>query len=77
MSKDFFDQWIERAKHYTEIIEQQQTKTKKMSNKIKATAFEVLQRKLTIEDTLEFREKHLQEILEAMEEYKNQNKEDE
>tara|TARA_R110000737_G_scaffold298195_1_gene305048 strand:- start:227 stop:328 length:102 start_codon:yes stop_codon:yes gene_type:complete len=28
MSKDFFDQWIERAKHYTEIIEQQQTKTK-------------------------------------------------
>ena len=46
-----------------------------MSNKIKATAFEVLQKKLTIEDTLEFREKHLQEILEAMEEYKNQNKE--
>ena len=38
MSKDFFDQWIERAKHYTEIIEQQQTKTKKMSSsgKIKA-----------------------------------------
>ena len=48
-----------------------------MSNKIKATAFEVLQKKLTIEDTLEFREKHLPEILEAMEEYKNQNKEDE
>jgi hypothetical protein len=47
-----------------------------MSNKIKATAFEVLQKKLTIEDTLEFREKHLQEILEAMEEYKNQNKEE-
>ena len=47
-----------------------------MSNKIKATAFEVLQKKLTIEDTLEFREKHLPEILEAMEEYKNQNKED-
>ena len=50
--------------------------TKKMSNKIKATAFEVLQKKLTIEDTLEFREKHLQEILEAMEEYKNQNKDE-
>ena len=47
-----------------------------MSNKIKATAFEVLQKKLTIEDTLEFREKHLQEILEAMEEYKNQNKDE-
>jgi len=28
------------------------------------------------EDTLEFREKHLQEILEAMEEYKNQNKDE-
>lgn len=27
-----------------------------MGNKIKATAFEVLQKKLTIEDTLEFRE---------------------
>ena len=26
MSKDFFDQWIERAKHYTEIIEQQKKK---------------------------------------------------
>ena len=26
MSKDFFDQWIERAKHNTEIIEQQQQK---------------------------------------------------
>tara|TARA_R110001599_G_scaffold131653_1_gene307894 strand:+ start:1899 stop:2237 length:339 start_codon:yes stop_codon:yes gene_type:complete len=26
MSKDFFDKWIERAKHYTEIIEQQQNK---------------------------------------------------
>ena len=77
MSKDYLDKWEERQKQNTEIIEQQQTKTKKMSNKIKATAFEVLQKKLTIEDTLEFREKHLQEILEAMEEYKNQNKEDE
>ena len=77
MSKDYLDKWEERQKQNTEIIEQQQAKTKKMSNKIKATAFEVLQKKLTIEDTLEFREKHLQEILEAMEEYKNQNKEDE
>ena len=76
MSKDYLDKWEERQKQNTEIIEQQQTKTKKMSNKIKATAFEVLQKKLTIEDTLEFREKHLQEILEAMEEYKNQNKDE-
>ena len=33
------------------------------------TAFEILQPKLTIADTLEFREKHLPEILDAMEEY--------
>lgn len=33
------------------------------------TAFEILQSKLTIADTFEFREKHIPEILEAMEEY--------
>ena len=33
------------------------------------TAFEILQSKLTIQDTNEFREKHLPEILESMEEY--------
>jgi len=33
------------------------------------TAFEILQFKLTIADTFEFREKHLPEILDAMEEY--------
>lgn len=33
------------------------------------TAFEILQPKLTIADTFEFREKHLPEILDAMEEY--------
>ena len=36
------------------------------------TAFETLQSKLTIKDTIEFREKHLPEILDAMEKYKNQ-----
>jgi hypothetical protein len=36
------------------------------------TAFEILQSKITIDDTIEFREKHLPEILNAMEEYKKQ-----
>ena len=31
MSKDYLDKWEERAKQNTEIIEQQQTKTKKMN----------------------------------------------
>tara|TARA_B110000285_G_C14688226_1_gene407863 strand:- start:354 stop:572 length:219 start_codon:yes stop_codon:yes gene_type:complete len=31
MSKDYLDKWEERQKQNTEIIEQQQTKTKKMS----------------------------------------------
>lgn len=39
---------------------------------IQKTAFEILQSKLTIEDTFDFREKHIPEILEAMEEYKAQ-----
>jgi|ETNmetMinimDraft_26_1059896.scaffolds.fasta_scaffold469199_1 hypothetical protein len=30
MSEDWFNIWVERAKLNTEIIEQQQTKTKKM-----------------------------------------------
>ena len=30
MSKDYLDKWEERQKQNTEIIEQQQTKTKKM-----------------------------------------------
>ena len=33
MSKDFFDQWIERAKHYTEIIEQQRNNPRQNKNK--------------------------------------------
>ena len=36
------------------------------------TAFEILQFKLTIADTFEFREIHIPQILEAMEEYKAQ-----
>jgi hypothetical protein len=36
---------------------------------MKITAFEILQSKLTIADTFEFREKHIPEILEAMEQY--------
>ena len=36
------------------------------------TAFEILQSKLTIADTSEFREIHIPEILDAMEEYKSQ-----
>lgn len=36
------------------------------------TAFEILQSKLTIADTSEFRLIHIPEILEAMEEYKAQ-----
>ena len=31
MSKDYLDKWEERQKQNTEIIEQQQTKTKKMN----------------------------------------------
>jgi hypothetical protein len=38
----------------------------------KLTAFEILQSKLTIADTSEFRLTHIPEILEAMEEYKAQ-----
>ena len=36
------------------------------------TAFEILQSKLTIADTSEFREIHIPEILDAMEKYKAQ-----
>jgi hypothetical protein len=36
------------------------------------TAFEILQSKLTIADTSEFRLTHIPEILDAMEEYKSQ-----
>jgi len=36
------------------------------------TAFEILQSKLTVDDTSEFRLTHIPEILEAMEEYKAQ-----
>jgi hypothetical protein len=38
----------------------------------KLTAFEILQSKLTIADSSEFRLTHIPEILEAMEEYANQ-----
>lgn len=34
MSKDYLDKWEERAKQNTEIIEQQQAKTKKMKKLI-------------------------------------------
>tara|TARA_Y100001937_G_scaffold3528_1_gene4754 strand:+ start:39 stop:263 length:225 start_codon:yes stop_codon:yes gene_type:complete len=42
MSKDFFDQWIERAKQYTEIIDKQrnnpwQNKNKRETIKMKNT----------------------------------------
>ena len=33
MSKDYLDKWEERQKQNTEIIEQQQTKTKMMSKR--------------------------------------------
>lgn len=36
------------------------------------TAFEILQSKLTIADTCEFREIHIPQILDAMEQYKKQ-----
>jgi hypothetical protein len=52
MGKDYLDKWEERAKKNTDIIEQQQTKTKKMSKEILITKENV--KDLKVGDTVKF-----------------------